>query len=93
MSRRLVRVYIDTDDDGYVQFVNNLWAALPDGDWKLVLDSKASVDRANLDYDARYREAPTWTIDDAAETEADAARLGTEGQGENRGTAGGKRPH
>ncbi len=76
MSRRLVRVYIDTDDDGYVQFVNDLWARMPDGDWHLVLDRKASVDHANADYDTRYRKhAPTWTHDNAAETEADAERL------------------
>jgi hypothetical protein len=75
MARRLVRVYVETDDDGYVQFVNDLWARMPDGDWHVVLDSKASVDRANADYDTRYRkQAPTWTADDAAETEADAER-------------------
>jgi hypothetical protein len=85
MSRRLVRVYVDTDDDGYVQFVNDLWARMPDGDWHLVLDSKASVDRANADYDTRYRQqAPTWTIDDAADTEADAERLSSVAQGRRR---------
>ena len=85
MSRRLVRVYVDTDDDGYVQFVNDLWARMPEGDWHLVLDSKASVERANADYDTRYRDqAPTWTIDDAAETEADAERLSAVTQGRRR---------
>ncbi|WP_448616117.1 hypothetical protein [Modestobacter sp. URMC 112] len=86
MSRRLVRLYVEADDDdGYVQFVNDLWARMPDGDWHLVLDSKASVDRANADYDARYRQgAPRWTIDDAAETEADAERLDAVAKGRSR---------
>jgi hypothetical protein len=88
MSRRLVRVYVETDDDGYVQFVNDLWARMPDGDWHLVLDSKASVDRANADYDTRYRQqAPTWTIDDAAETEADAERLSAVAKGRSRSSS------
>jgi hypothetical protein len=89
MPRRLVRVYVETDDDGYAQFVNDLWAALPHGEYQVVLDGKASVDRANADYDARYRGAPLWTTDDAAEGDTDAAGPGST-VGERRGRRGGK---
>ncbi len=70
-----MRIYIDTDHEGYVRFANDLWARLPDGDIDVVLDSRASIDRANADYVKRYRDAPEWTSDDVAESDEDAQRL------------------
>jgi hypothetical protein len=72
MARRLVRIYLDTDDEGYARFVNDLWARLPDEELEVVLDSKASLDRANEDYRERYIKAPKWAAGDVAESEEEA---------------------
>lgn len=70
-----MRIYIETDDEGYVRFVNDLWARLPDEDVDMVLDSRTVVDRANADYERRYKTVPEWSTDDVAESEEEAQRL------------------
>jgi len=72
-----VRIYVDTDQEGYVRFVNDLWARLPDEHVDVVLDSRASIDRANADYQHRYKQVPEWTADDVAESDEEAQRFST----------------
>ncbi len=73
MTKRLIRLYVDTDADGYVKLVNDIWARLPEKPAiQMLLDSKASIDKANLDYRERYVEVPDWSAEDTAESDDEA---------------------
>ena len=75
MAKRLVRIYLEADPEGYVQFVNDLWARLPDADCEVVLDRRQCLAAANADYDARYRHVPPWSDEQVAESQVDAERF------------------
>lgn len=76
VTKRLIRLYVDTDAAGYVKLANDIWARLPDEpDVQMLLDSKASVHKANEDYRERYVEVPDWSADDAAESDDEAEAL------------------
>jgi hypothetical protein len=76
-TRRLVRIYLeDASPQDYNQFVNDLWARMPEYvDWRIVLDAQTDVDAANADYDERYRETAEWGAGQVAgsDEEAEAA--------------------